>query len=86
MQIDGAKIREQGITFGIVVVKPAVIDNVAQSSEMQAFGRRLFGVVPIILAAQDNAGRFTYYGRTDIVKFLANVSPSRIPWKTYTIT
>ncbi|MEA4915073.1 MAG: hypothetical protein VB061_10925 [Christensenella sp.] len=86
MQIDGAKIREQGVTFGIIVVKPSVISNTTQSSEMQAFGRKLFGTIPIILAAQDSSGRFTYYGRTDIVKFLSNVSPSRIPWQTYTIS
>lgn len=85
MQVNGALVKEQGITFGIIVVKPPVLDDQTKANEMSSFGRKLFGAVPIILAAQDSHGRFTYYGRPDIVKFLAKISASRIPWKTYTI-
>ena len=88
MQIDGAIVKEQGITFAIVVVKSHVIQT--QSSADDA--RRGFATIadftglPIILAAQDGRGIFTYQGRPDIVKFLANIDASRIPWKHYTFS
>ena len=87
MQIDGATVTEQGVTFAIVIVKPRVIQT--QSSINDA--RRSFAIIadfaglPIILAAQDGRGVFTYQGRPDIVNFLARIDASRIPWKRYTI-
>ena len=88
MQIDGAIITEQGLTFVIVVVKPHVIqtqssaDNARQSLATIAD----FSGLPIILAAQDSRGVFTYQGRSDIAKFLADIDASRIPWRHYTIS
>lgn len=84
MQIDGAVIKEQGITFAIVVVKPQVIQNKTTASDVQVDLSRYFPGMPIILMAQDYKGIPTYFGRNDIVKFLANIHPSRIPWKKYT--
>ena len=85
MQFEGAVIKEQGQVFGIVIVKPYVIQNQAESTQMRNFGISAFGNMPIVLACQNGQGRFTYNGRPDIVKFLASISPSRIPWKRYTI-
>jgi hypothetical protein len=84
MQFEGSVIKEQGITFGIVIVKPSVLRSDSSSEEMMGFGVRAFGSMPIVLAAQEH-GRFRYRGRQDIVKFLSNVHPSQIPWKKYTI-
>jgi hypothetical protein len=39
--------------------------------------------MPIILMAQDPFGVPTYYGRKDIVAFLANLDVSQIPWQEY---
>ena len=55
MRFEGAVIREQGVTFGIVVVKPHILNNNSQVAEMQGFGRRAFGNMPIVLMAQDSA-------------------------------
>lgn len=85
MKIDGAIIKEQGVTFAIAVVKPYVL-NASNREEIRNSFRSIFGNVPIILAAQDSRGIFTYQGRRDIVNFLANVHPSRIPWKTYSFS
>lgn len=85
MKIHGTLIKEQGVTFGIIVVKPYVLENSIERTRMQQFGTRIFGVVPIILMAQNPRGIPTYYGRTDIVNFLGKVHPSRIPWKEYTV-
>lgn len=85
MQVDGAIVREQGITFAVVVVKKHVVDNTSQSqSAIQGF-RSVFPGMPIILMAQDSSGCATYVGRPDIARFLSRVSPSRLPWKRYTI-
>lgn len=83
--IDGAVIKEQGVTFAIVIVKSHVIQNNITANETRQSFSHLFPGIPVILMAQDSRGTPTYHGRTDIVKFLANINPSRIPWKRYTI-
>jgi len=85
MTFEGACIREQGITFGIIVVKPYVLHDKCEQQNMIRFGQMTFGSMPIVLMAQNNRGVPTYLGRPDIVRFLSKVHPSRIPWKKYTI-
>ena len=86
MQIQGAVIREQGITFAIVIVKPHILDSPGQANEAIASFRPIFREIPTVLMAQDHQGVPTYYGRPDIVRFLANAPLSAIPWKEYTIS
>jgi hypothetical protein len=38
MQFEGAKITEQGVTFGIVIVKPHVLNNSQEQSGARALG------------------------------------------------
>ena len=87
MQIDGAIVKEQGVTFAIVIVKSHVIQTQSSANDMRDSISTItdFQVLPIILAAQDARGTFTYQGRPDIVEFLASIDASRIPWKTYTV-
>jgi len=85
MQFEGAVIREQGITFAIIVVKPYVLNNTTEISSTRSAFQRFFPGVPIVLMAQDNRGVPTYQGRKDIVQFLSHISPSRIPWKKYSV-
>lgn len=84
MKVDGAIIKEQGVTFSIIIVKPHVLNN---DSEANSFRNAMSSIFPspIILMAQNSYGRPTYQGRKDVVKFLANINPARIPWKEYTI-
>ena len=85
MHFDGAVIREQGQTFAVVVVKRHVLDHAQSANEaIQSFSPAFPGV-PVILMGQDTHGHATYYGRQDIVRFLSNVSPARIPWRRYTV-
>jgi hypothetical protein len=89
MQIDGALIREQGVEFGIVIVKKSAMMTDTIAKETQAVfqsGIADFAGRPLILASQDSNGRFEYFGRPDIVRFLASVDASRIPWKRYTVS
>jgi len=83
MQFEGAVIKEQGVTFAIVIVKPSVLNNSIEYDNARSFFSPIFPGIPIILMAQSSGGTPTYQGRTDIVKFLVNIHPSRIPWKRY---
>jgi hypothetical protein len=85
MQFEGALVKEQGVTFAVVVVKPYVLDSTATINTTRNGFSRYFPSVPIILMAQDGRGVPTYQGRQDIVKFLSTVDPSRIPWKKYSV-
>ena len=82
MRITGARITEQGVSFSIVVVKPGTLNS--SSRDSVANGLPLDFPRPVILAEQNN-GNFQYYGRNDIVNFLANLDPSQIPWEDYEI-
>jgi hypothetical protein len=85
MRFQGAVIKEQGVTFAVVVVKPHVIRNRAGADDTANGFRRVFGAVPIVLMAQDSRGTPTYYGRRDIVRFLSSVPMRAIPWKEYSV-
>ena len=85
MQVTGAVVREQGQTFAIVVVKPHILDSRQQSAEAQRAFQPRFPGVPVVLMADGPFGRPRYWGRRDIVNFLANTDPARIPWRQYTI-
>lgn len=86
MKLQGAVLREQGITFAIVVVKKHVVDNSISAREAISSFSPLFPGMPIVLMAQDGRGVPTYYGRPDIASFLARVPLHAIPWKEYTIS
>lgn len=83
---DGAVVREQGVTFAIVVVRRGLLSQHSSNIEeaRRSFQPYFLGV-PVILAEQLNGPQFKYNGRPDIVKFLVNVHPANIPWKTYTV-
>lgn len=84
MKFDGAKIREQNVTFAIVVVKPYVLASPSKERVRASF-IPFFGNIPIILMAQNSRGVPTYDGRRDIIRFLANIHPARIPWRHYEV-
>lgn len=84
MRIQGAVVKEQGVTFAIVIVKKHVVDSQHQSEEAISSFMHLFPGMPLVLMAQDPRGIPKYRGRKDLVNFLANVHPSQIPRKEYT--
>ena len=84
MKLQGAVVKEQNVTFAIVIVKQHVIQSQQQSQEAAQSFSPYFPGLPIVLMAQDSQGVPTYRGRKDIVEFLANLDISQIPWKEYT--
>ncbi|EHQ87525.1 hypothetical protein [Desulfosporosinus youngiae] len=83
--IEGAVVKEQGITFAIVVVKHTITKNSKENLEATNAYRHVFPNMPIILMGKDSQGKSTYFGQQDIVKFLAKIDPHRIPWRRYII-
>jgi len=84
MQIQGAVVKEQGVSFAIVIVKQFVIQSQMEFQKAVSSFSNCFPGMPIVLMAQDCQGTPTYRGRKDIVNFLANTHVSQIPWKEYT--
>ncbi len=84
MKFQGAVIKEQGVTFAIVIVNKHVVDNRTTANEAIQSFQRYFPGLPLVLMAQDSHGTPTYFGRTDIAKFMANVPIQAVPWKEYT--
>ena len=85
MRVRGAIIKEQGVKFVVVLVKKHIVDDKFNAEKAIRYFSPRFSRVPIILAAQDHRGQFTYCGRKDISKFLASIHPSRIPWREYIV-
>lgn len=82
---DGAVVEEQGVEFAIAVVKRSVLSTIGQRDQAQAEFSSVFGGLPTVLMAQDANGVPTYYGRRDLVDFLASVPVDAIPWRQYTL-
>jgi len=62
MKVQGAVIKEQGITFAIVVVKMNVVNSSSSSNEATRSFSSLFPSMPITLMAQDSSGTPKYRG------------------------
>jgi hypothetical protein len=86
MRFQGAVIKEQGVTFAVVIVKKHVVNNRSEANKAIRSFQPVFPGMPIVLMAQDHRGVPTYYGRKDISKFLADVPLHAIPWKEYTVS
>lgn len=87
MKFQGAYLNEQGVTFAIVIVKPRVLSTESEANRLiTSFQQSVFGDVPVILMAQNSRGVPTYYGRRDLIKFMARVPLHAIPWKQYTLS
>lgn len=85
MRFEGAVVREQGVSFAIVVVKRHILDNTIQANQTARSFGSAFPDLPVVLMAQDARGSATYYGRPDITRFLARVPVGAIPWREYTL-
>jgi len=87
MQFEGALIKEQGVTFAVVIVKRSVLQGRVEADRLsRQFSAQAFGGSPVVLMAQDSSGVPTYYGRSDLSKFMANVPLQAVPWKKFTVS
>ena len=85
MRFQGALIKEQGVSFAVVIVKKHVLDNSFEATKAIRSFQPIFPGVPVVLMARDLRGTPSYYGRRDIAKFLSRVPLSSIPWKEFEV-
>ncbi|WIW69706.1 MULTISPECIES: hypothetical protein [Anaerosinus] len=83
MVINGAVIKEQGVTFAIISVKPHVTRYTVTAIEARQNYAAFFPNMPIILMSQNEQGVPRFVGRKDIVDFLKTIKIEQIPWKQY---
>ena len=83
MRLEGAVIKEQGVTFAVAVVKRVVIDSPQRRTTVARELEPVFGGMPVVLMAQDHRGTPIYWGRRDIARFMSAVPLGAIPWKRY---
>lgn len=84
MGFEAAVVREQGVEFAVVAVKPHVIESASTRSEAAIAFQSKFPGCPIVLMSQDSHGTPKYWGRPDIVRFLADIAFERLPWRRFT--
>lgn len=72
-----ALVKEQGINFAVASVKDSVIINRHQADDVISALSWELGQPVVLLGARQHR----LYGRSDIVRFLRNVHPSRLPWR-----
>ncbi|HWO83270.1 MAG TPA: hypothetical protein VNM38_05705 [Solirubrobacterales bacterium] len=82
---DGAVINQHGVEFAIAVVRRSVFDTPGARDQAIVEFSATFGNLPTVLMAQDSQGVPSYYGRPDIVDFLASVPMEAVPWQRYTL-
>lgn len=85
MQFEGAVINEQGVTFAVAIVRPTVLNQPTTRDQVVLEFSQVFEGLPTVLMAQDSRGVPTYYGRQDIVDFMASVPIEAVSWQRYSL-
>ena len=86
VELTGAVIVEQNVTFAVVIVKRSFLNDKNAADSFMEELKAPFGGIPVVLMSQDDKGTPSYYGRPDIVQFMAGVPLENIPWKKYALS
>lgn len=73
-----ALVREQGVNFGVVVVKDHVINDGLERDKVCKLWTARLGCPVALMGAHHHRT----YGRTDIVRWLSSIHPGRLPWRS----
>ena len=84
-EFTAAVIKEQDVTFAVVLVKGAVFDDKNFADGLIDSLEPSFGGIPVVLMVQDAQGTPTYYGRKDLSEFLSKVPVESLPWQKYVL-
>jgi len=85
MQFEAAVMKTAGVTFAVVVVKPAVISNARDANSIIAAFQKVLDGKPVVLMAENGAEGPSYYGRGDITSLVSTVPVNSIPWQKFTL-
>jgi hypothetical protein len=80
-----ALVKEQGVSFAVVVVKRSTLQGPKHRKDESVRALSSHFGVPAVLMAQDSHGRATYYGRPDIMRFLSHLYVEQLPWRDFWI-
>lgn len=83
MRFNAAVIRDWGVTFAVVIVKPQVLRSTHEATKAQVAFAPAFRELPIVLMAQDSAGVPIFHGRQDLVALMSNMQMAAIRWREY---
>jgi hypothetical protein len=83
MGFDAAIVKEQGVTFAVVAVTFHAANSNHARQEAAGAAQAMFQGGPVVLMVQDGRGRPTFWGRRDIVRFLARVPVTALPWRRF---
>lgn len=72
-----AVIKEQGVTFGVVVVKDHVIECRSDADDAVSYWTHRLGCTTVLYGAE----RHKVYGDRNLIDFVSNLHPSQIPWR-----
>jgi hypothetical protein len=80
-----ALVREGGLRFAVVVVRPSVMSGVKRERDeaVRALSEELG--VPAVLMIRSSRGTPTFHGRDDLVRILAGVCVEQLPWRELTL-
>jgi hypothetical protein len=81
MTITAALVKEQGVTFAVVLVKDHVLNSQATSSQMIQAASHALGCSLIVLMGERS--RKLQGNRRDVVNFVSRLHPSQLPWKKW---
>jgi hypothetical protein len=83
MKFHAAVMREQGVTFAVVVVRSNVLRSMPECTRAQLTFGPAFPGLPIVLLARDQQGIPAFHGPRNIVALLSNIPLDAIAWREY---
>lgn len=81
MQMTAAVVKEQGVTFAVVLVKDHVVLSPSTSQQMLQAAASHLGCHLVVLMGEHN--HRLQGNRKDVVDFVANLHPSQLPWRKW---
>lgn len=72
-----------GVSFAVALVTPQAVSSQKAMSEAVDYFAQYFPQVPIVLARQMADGGIRFWGRDDLIRYLAE-DPNPVPWRNYT--
>ncbi len=82
----GAIIKEQGVTFAVILVDKVLIENRSEAVKTVASLRTVFAGLPVVLVAQDCKGKRSCFGRADLARLLLDLPADALTWQEYSLS
>lgn len=78
--------KAHGVTFAVISVPPyAMTSPMSAEHTMRCVKRKNFPQTPVVLVTWDDSGAARFYGRDDLVEFLAKNPETNVDWQQVTI-